>query len=789
MKRSTFLPILILAGLILEGRAQSFFTNVPQYIAPSFRGSANSEFSQWDIFYSPYQSQDYPNGVNYPDMAAPFGTGQLSSEAGVSSPANSTPGDPYAFWNVANPTIAETLEPGAFIIGAGATGNIYSFSGPTGFVLSDTTPYTLGAANLQWQTDGTLIDFSTLKLNYVSGGVTISLAPTNFVAEYQASGSSFGFSLRNRTSAQWNLTGLNITSYTITYQAAGSSDSFQEALLDTSDTYTEATPSTRGWTGGGADTKWSTAANWSGSALPSARGNVTFSAGSGVVVDGAKEVSLLTLGGPGNFAISASNGAKLQINTGITATSGTTTISAPVTFGSFNLMTIGAGADVTLAGAINGVGGFYKSGAGVLRLTGNNTFSGQMTIDGGTTYVGGTNTYTGVTSIASGRLVAQADAPGGAAGALGNATSAVLIGSGEDLGTPQAALVIDGAHTVARNITLSAGGDPKLLGGQNTGAGAVFSGGVTLTSTTTGVSLDAANAGDRVTFSGAITGGATGSSITKTGAGVVVFSGGNKGYLNDTAVTAGTLEIDENVSLRGLTISSGAKAVVGVGANASFAGTATVNPGAALLIYGALSGAGDLVINGGTVGGTGTVNRSITLDNGDVLAPGNNPGTLNTLGETWGAGGRLQFQTDSVTSGPGVGWDFVNVNGTLDLLASGVGKFTIELDSLSAAGMAGLLPGFNESSNYSWKIASASGGITGFDAGAFQIDAGGFVNSHGGAFSMSQSGNDLFLVYTSVPEPTVGLLGVLGVLAFSSRRRRGGIVRVCVRQARPIGTI
>ncbi len=86
----------------------------------------------------------------------------------------------------------------------------------------------------------------------------------------------------------------------------------------------------------------------------------------------------------------------------------------------------------------------------------------------------------------------------------------------------------------------------------------------------------------------------------------------------------------------------------------------------------------------------------------------------------------------------------------------------------------GQTDGFNNTQNYTWTIGSASSGIVGFDPLAFNLDVSGFQNPlDGGGFSISQSGNDVNLTFTAVPEPhEYALVFGLGLFGFALWRRR-----------------
>jgi autotransporter-associated beta strand protein len=172
----------------------------------------------------------------------------------------------------------------------------------------------------------------------------------------------------------------------------------------------------------------------------------------------------------------------------------------------------------------------------------------------------------------------------------------------------------------------------------------------------------------------------------------------------------------------------------------------------------ALSG-GFSIGSGHTLNGSGTVAGSVTVDSAAMLCPGTNVGTLTvTQGLTWGTGGNYNWQmmTATGTAGSTTSWDLANAGGTLTIAATQADPFKINLWTLSGSTTNGSASNFNPGQNYTWKIASATGGITGFAANKFAINTsatngtGGFANSFaGGTFSVAQAGNQIDLVYTA----------------------------------------
>jgi hypothetical protein len=582
------LSILWLGGSISSLCAQSFFTSpAAQYLTPGWRGDVGTEFSHWDVFYSP------SGGINYPDIAAPNGIGQFASAAGFTPPPNANPSDPFAFWNAQNPTLTQTGTTTAFIIGPGTAGNIYSFAEATAYRIADATPYSIGSVVMQFQTDGQLMDLGSIKL--IADGQ--EYAPTNFITEYKSSGSAFG-GITNRSAAQWNLTGLGHTSYVITYRAVGSSNSFQELLLDTTPTYSEAVPSARTWNAMAGT--WSGAGNWSPGSLPPTGGNVAIVSGNSLTVDGGQRtIGELKLSAPGGFTIDASGGGVLQINTGITAEPiavAAYTISAPIRMDAFNLIDLNQQTTLTLSGGITATAGFILGGGGMLRIGATTTMNYPISI-------------------------------------------------------------FDGSLEIASGATLS-------------GSGAI-----------------------------------------------------------------------------------------------------NVSEDTRLVVHGTLSGSGTLNPTRGTISGSGTIDRPLTIDTGDTLAPGASVGSLATAAQTWADGGRFQLELADAGGLPGAGWDLVNINGALQLGATG-GSFTLELRTLTTGGAAGLMQGFDPAQSYSWRFASATGGISQFASEDFTIDASGFQNPlAGGSFRVGQIGGDLFLNFTPVPEPSTAVLLSLGGAWYFRRRR------------------
>ena len=245
--------------------------------------------------------------------------------------------------------------------------------------------------------------------------------------------------------------------------------------------------------------------------------------------------------------------------------------------------------------------------------------------------------------------------------------------------------------------------------------------------------------------------------IAKTGTGKLRLESPSS-FTGGTTVTAGTLDAASSGAL-------GTNAIVLNGATSHL----KVQPGVTLansLVFGA---------SGGRLSGHGAFSSNVILGANSVVAPGSSVGTLTfTTALTLAPGGSYEFEMQNATGGPGIGWDFVQVDGPLTFTSTPTMPATLNLISLNSGGVNGNPADFLASNAYSWAIASATSFVN-FNAGAVTLNTLSFTSSlNGGMFSLSTSGNDLLLNFTPVPEPSTWamLLAGLGLVGFRKLRRR-----------------
>lgn len=167
--------------------------------------SGGTAYAAWDVF------TDASGGDNLPDAGTGGTTGFSTSP--VLRQINSGSG--------------------AFIT---STQNIYSFSGVTGFEIEGAFGGTFENLVFQFSTLGNEMDYNSISFSY-GAGFSSTLAPTTGTFT-----SNTGGEISYLTQWDFSSFGGVTTPFKITFQAAGTSTSLNEARIDLSDTFTDVTP-------------------------------------------------------------------------------------------------------------------------------------------------------------------------------------------------------------------------------------------------------------------------------------------------------------------------------------------------------------------------------------------------------------------------------------------------------------------------------------------------------------------------------------------------------------------
>lgn len=422
------------------------------------------------------------------------------------------------------------------------------------------------------------------------------------------------------------------------------------------------------------------------------QGTVLFSASTANIHDG----SPITIASPATLSF---NGATSD-TVGSIAGSGTLNVGGGVNFA----LTVGTSAtaaispDATFSGTITGGAGssIAKGGQGTWSLNPGATlsnFPGTFAVTGGTLLLGG-------------------DALMSTDGVLGNAASAITLGS--TITTDPAALLTSGAFTVARPINIPSGSSnnssPAILGTTATSGTTVFSGLLTANSTAGSshrLIQITAPAGATVDLQGQIVNGiGTGiPTLELVGAGTVQFSNAGSTVTGRTVLTRGTLALGADGAspsfgpLGATTLLLHGGSIAAAGANRTIFNPMVVNADTTF------AGANNLTFNGTMALGFGsrtlTVNNPIVTANGVVSGTSfgggfgqlikAGPGRLELFASnTYSGGTTVQAGTlivsNSTGSGTGTGPVGVNLTATLGGVGSIAGPTTVSGGAFLAPG-------------------------------------------------------------------------------------------------------
>jgi len=445
-------------------------------------------------------------------------------------------------------------------------------------------------------------------------------------------------------------------------------------------------------------------------------GGTTGSVAGNIVNKGALAINrsnALLLGG----TISGTGSLK-QVGMGTTVFAGNNTYTGGTTISAGTLQIGNGGTTGSIAGNItnNGILGFNRSNT--LTFAGKIAGTGSVYQGGkGTTVLTANNTYTGGTTIKTGRLQIG---NGGTTGSItGNVVDNGVLAFNRS-NTVTFAGKISGRGVVEQggkgNLILTA--NNTYTGGTTIKTGRLQIGNGDTTGSITGNIVDngvlAFNRSNTLTVAGKISGSG---SVQQIGKGTTVLTGTNT-YTGGTTITAGTLKGSATSFGKGKILNNSAL-VIDQKTNATFAnvingkGTFTKTGSGTLLLTGNSSGfsgdtivaAGRLSVNGSlknsmisvlkgaNLGGSGTIG-GLTAGKGAVIAPGNSIGTLKVTGDfNVQAGSRLEIET--------------NGNGDSDkIIVSGTARL--------AGGTVRLIAGTgNYSPTTTFDFLTATGGITG----------------------------------------------------------------------------
>lgn len=307
---------------------------------------------------------------------------------------------------------------------------------------------------------------------------------------------------------------------------------------------------------------------------------------------------------------------------------------------------------------------------------------------------GGNNTYSGNVEINGGTLIVTRD------NALGTVGGTTKVSAGATLGF-QGGLTYNAAEVIKLfGDGISGLGSLRNVSGVNQFFGPIdLQSHVTLGATTGSLDLGG-------TISGSLF------NLTKIGAGRIIISGLGNSF-GSTTVSEGTLQVNTSLGSGPVSVSAGA-----------------------------------------TLAGKGNVPGNVTLSG--EISPAASPGKITTGSETWNPGASYLWEindADFGIAGNSLGWDLVDIAGSLTISATPANQFTIQLSSLDPFfNLPNDAADFDNTLDYTFAIARTTSGLIGFDPAKFVLDGSIFSNDLGfGIFVVDTNATELLLRFVHPP--------------------------------------
>lgn len=306
---------------------------------------------------------------------------------------------------------------------------------------------------------------------------------------------------------------------------------------------------------------------------------------------------------------------------------GTDTLGNAISLGSGTTLTLGTVDGLALSGVLSGNGSLSKTGAGVLSLSGSNTYAGGTTLQAGGLLLGNNNAL----GSAALNVTGAASLDGTGVRSLSNAINL----NGGDLTLPGSydltlsgvidganALIKQGSNTLTLNNANTYSGGTTLNGGSLLlgNSGALGIGGLTVSGASTldgSVPLVLANAvtlnagltlpgSTDTTLDGVLSG--TGS-LTKLGTSTLTLSQANGGFSGSTNVQAGSLLLGDDQALGTSALSVTGNATLGSSTNGARSLSNAIDVAVGKTLSLVTSASKDLTLNG-TLSGAGTFSKT-----------------------------------------------------------------------------------------------------------------------------------------------------------------------------------